>query len=114
MHFAKITRELESVGVNKKHKGFNYLRDGISVIIMYELSVDIKNVYEFLSQCYRVTPQSIERSIRYCIEYAWARGDIENIEKMFGFTVQCEKGKPTNREFMFMIADRIMFQNMDK
>ena len=66
-----------------------------------------KQLYPDLAKKYKTTPSRVERAIRHAIEVAWNRGQIETVESIFGYTVNSNKGKPTNSEFIAMIADKL-------
>ena len=69
-----------------------------------------KQLYPEIAQKYKTTPSRVERAIRHAIEVAWGRGKIEAMEKIFGYTVNASKGKPTNSEFIAMIADKLRLE----
>ena len=69
-----------------------------------------KQLYPEIAAKYRTTPSRVERAIRHAIEVAWARGQIETVESIFGYTVSTSKGKPTNSEFIAMIADKLRLE----
>ena len=105
----KISDMLHNLGVPSHIRGYQYIRDGI--VMMYEepdmLKGITKEIYPELALKYNTTTSRVERAIRHAIEVAWNRGQIEMHEKIFGYTVNSNKGKPTNSEFIAMIADRI-------
>jgi two-component system response regulator (stage 0 sporulation protein A) len=70
-----------------------------------------KELYPTIAQKYDTTPSRVERAIRHAIELAWDRGDLDKINKFFGYTISGEKGKPTNSEFIAIIADRLRLEN---
>ncbi len=70
-----------------------------------------KVLYPRIAEKYDTTPSRVERAIRHAIEVAWSRNNIETIKKFFGYTINTEKGKPTNSEFIALVADRIRLQN---
>ena len=85
-----------------------YIRDGILIIFNNEsVSLVTKEIYPQIALKYETTPSRVERAIRHAIEVSWIRGDINLMEDLFGFSVSCEKSKPTNSEFLTTIADRI-------
>lgn len=105
----KVTRVIHEIGVPAHIKGYQYLREAI---IMTTQNMEIINsitklVYPVVAKKYNTTSSRVERAIRHAIEVAWDRGDIEVIESIFGHTVQTYKGKPTNSEFIALIADKI-------
>lgn len=109
---AKVTNIIHDVGVPAHIKGYQYLRDGI---IMAVNDADIinqvtKQLYPDLAKKYRTTPSRVERAIRHAIEVAWNRGQIESMENIFGYTINSNRGKPTNSEFIAMIADKLRLE----
>ena len=109
---AKVTNIIHDVGVPAHIKGYQYLRDGI---IMAVNDVDVinqitKQLYPDLAKKYKTTPSRVERAIRHAIEVAWNRGQIESMENIFGYTVNSNRGKPTNSEFIAMIADKLRLE----
>lgn len=109
---AKVTNIIHDVGVPAHIKGYQYLRDGI---IMAVKNVDIlnqitKQLYPDLAIKYKTTPSRVERAIRHAIEVAWNRGQIESMENIFGYTINSNRGKPTNSEFIAMIADKLRLE----
>jgi len=106
---ALVTNIIHEVGVPAHIKGYKYLRDGIIMVVedIDVLNQITKQLYPDLAKKHKTTPSRVERAIRHAIEVAWNRGQIEMHEKIFGYTVNSNKGKPTNSEFIAMIADRI-------
>lgn len=109
---ARVTNIIHDVGVPAHIKGYQYLRDGI---IMSVKDVDVinqvtKQLYPDLAKKYKTTPSRVERAIRHAIEVAWNRGQIETMENIFGYTVNSNRGKPTNSEFIAMIADKLRLE----
>lgn len=109
---AKVTNIIHDVGVPAHIKGYQYLRDGI---IMAVKDVEVinqitKQLYPDLAKKYKTTPSRVERAIRHAIEVAWNRGQIESMENIFGYTVNSNRGKPTNSEFIAMIADKLRLE----
>ena len=93
-------------------KGYQYLREAILLTIedMDIINAVTKVLYPTVAKKFNTTPSRVERAIRHAIEVAWDRGDIETLQKFFGYTVSNIKGKPTNSEFIAMIADRLFLQ----
>ena len=93
-------------------KGYQYIRD--SIIMMYNDSSYIggitKQLYPEIAKKYKTTPSRVERAIRHAIEVAWNRGKMETIDELFGYTINVEKGKPTNSEFIALISDKIRLE----
>lgn len=105
----EVTRAIHEIGIPAHIKGYLYLRDAIMMVIeRVELLGGItKELYPAVAEKYKTTPSRVERAIRHAIEVAWNRGNIEVINEIFGHTVNQEKGKPTNSEFIAMVADRL-------
>ena len=104
-----ITNIIHEIGVPAHIKGYHYLREAILMVInnMDLLGGITKELYPMIAEKFNTTPSRVERAIRHAIEVAWNRGRIETINKIFGYTIHDEKGKPTNGEFIAMIADRL-------
>ena len=102
---ALVTNVIHEVGVPAHIKGYQYLRDGIIMVVedMDVLNQITKQLYPDLAKKHKTTPSRVERAIRHAIEVAWNRGEINTIENIFGYTVDSNKGKPTNSEFIAMI-----------
>jgi len=113
---AEITHVLHEVGVPAHIKGYLYLRESIDMIYHeIELLGSItKTLYPDVAKKYKTTSSRVERAIRHAIEVAWSRGNVEAISKIFGYTVNVNKSKPTNSEFIAMIADRLRLQHKNK
>jgi len=113
---AEITHVLHEVGVPAHIKGYLYLREAIDMIYHeIELLGSItKTLYPDVAKKYKTTSSRVERAIRHAIEVAWSRGNHDAITKIFGFTVNVNKSKPTNSEFIAMIADRLRLQHKNK
>lgn len=109
---ADVTNIIHEIGVPAHIKGYHYLREAILLVInnMDLLGGITKELYPMIAKKFNTTPSRVERAIRHAIEVAWNRGRIETINKIFGYTVHDEKGKPTNGEFIAMIADRLRLQ----
>lgn len=110
---AKVTNIIHKVGIPAHIKGYQYLRTAIikSIINSEIINSVTKELYPQVAKEYNTTPPRVERAIRHAIEVAWNRGEEETLQKLFGYTVQSNKGKPTNSEFIAMIADRLRLQN---
>ena len=104
---ATVTDIIHEIGVPAHIKGYQYLREAIILTIkdMEMINAVTKVLYPEVAKKFRTTPSRVERAIRHAIEVAWDRGDIEVLQKFFGYTVSNIKGKPTNSEFIAMIAD---------
>ncbi len=105
----KVTNIIHEIGVPAHIKGYQYLRDGIMMVVnnIEVINQITKQLYPDLAKKYKTTPSRVERAIRHAIEVAWNRGQIETVESIFGYTVNSNKGKPTNSEFIAMIADKL-------
>lgn len=108
----KITEILHEVGVPAHIKGYQYLRTSIIEVInnIELLGAITKELYPSIAAMYCTTPSRVERAIRHAIEVAWTRGKIETINNIFGYTIHNNKGKPTNSEFIAMIADKLRLE----
>lgn len=112
-YIEEITDIIHEIGIPAHIKGYLYLRDAISMVAEeIELLGSItKILYPRIAQKYETTPSRVERAIRHAIEVAWSRNNIETIKKFFGYTINTEKGKPTNSEFIALVADKIRLKN---
>lgn len=110
---SEITSIIHEIGVPAHIKGYFYLREAISMVVndIELLSAVTKELYPSIARRYNTTSSRVERAIRHAIEVAWSRGQIESINKIFGYTIHNEKGKPTNSEFIAMVADRLRLKN---
>jgi two-component system response regulator (stage 0 sporulation protein A) len=108
----KITKIIQEIGVPAHIKGYLYLREAIHMVIddMDYLGAVTKELYPSVAEKFNTTPSRVERAIRHAIEVAWNRGKIDTIDKIFGYTVNNNKGKPTNSEFIALIADKIRLE----
>lgn len=106
---AEITNIIHEIGVPAHIKGYLYLREAIQMVVndIELLSAVTKELYPSIAKKYNTTASRVERAIRHAIEVAWSRGKVETINKIFGYTVHNDKGKPTNSEFIAMIADKL-------
>ncbi|MCD8510110.1 MAG: sporulation transcription factor Spo0A [Bacillus sp. (in: Bacteria)] len=110
---ASITSIIHEIGVPAHIKGYMYLREAITMVYNdIELLGSITKVlYPDIAKKYNTTASRVERAIRHAIEVAWSRGNIESISKMFGYTVSVSKAKPTNSEFIAMVADKLRIEH---
>ncbi|MCO7176607.1 sporulation transcription factor Spo0A [Sporolactobacillus kofuensis] len=110
---ASITDIIHEIGVPAHIKGYMYLREAISMVYHdIELLGSITKVlYPDIAKKYKTTPSRVERAIRHAIEVAWSRGNVESISNLFGYTVSMSKAKPTNSEFIAMVADKLRIEN---
>lgn len=108
-----VTDMIHEVGVPAHIKGYQYLRDAIMMVIEEPemLNSITKILYPTIAKRNQTTPSRVERAIRHAIEVAWSRGNMEIINTLFSYTVSTGKGKPTNSEFIALIADKIRLQN---
>ncbi len=106
---AVVTDIIHEIGVPAHIKGYQYLREAIILTIndMDMINAVTKVLYPEVAKKFATTPSRVERASRHAIEVAWDRGDIETLQKFFGYTVSNIKGKPTNSEFIAMIADNL-------
>jgi len=104
-----VTDMIHEIGVPAHIKGYQYLREAImmSVEDTTMLSSITKILYPTIAKKFATTPSRVERAIRHAIEVAWSRGRMETLDTLFGYTINTGKGKPTNSEFIALIADRI-------
>ena len=104
-----VTDMIHEIGVPAHIKGYQYLREAImmSVNDIEMLSSITKVLYPTIAEKYDTTPSRVERAIRHAIEVAWNRGRMETLNALFGYTISTGKGKPTNSEFIALIADKI-------
>lgn len=108
----EVTNIIHEIGIPAHIKGYLYLREAIMMVIhrVDLLSGVTKELYPSIASKYKTTPSRVERAIRHAIEVAWSRGNVDVINNIFGHTVNRERGKPTNSEFIAMVADRLRMQ----
>ena len=106
---ADVTDIIHEIGVPAHIKGYQYIREGIIMAIedINMMNYITKLLYPTIAKKYKTTSSSVERAIRHAIEVAWSRGKVELLEEMFGYTISSGKGKPTNSEFIALIADKL-------
>jgi len=109
---SRITAIIHEIGVPAHIKGYQYLREAIMIAVndMDVINAVTKVLYPAVAKAFNTTPSRVERAIRHAIEVAWDRGDLETLQHYFGYTVNSAKGKPTNSEFIALIADRLQLQ----
>ena len=109
---ALVTNVIHEVGVPAHIKGYQYLREAIIMVVnnINMINQITKELYPEIAYKYNTTPSRVERAIRHAIEVAWGRGDQKMVESIFGYTVNAQKGKPTNSEFIAMIADKLRLE----
>lgn len=107
-----VTEIIHEIGVPAHIKGYQYLREAIMMAVedVEMLNSITKILYPTIAEKFKTTPSRVERAIRHGIEVAWSRGRSETLESLFGYTISAGKGKPTNSEFIALIADRIRLQ----
>ena len=105
----KVTNVIHEIGVPAHIKGYQYLRDGIMMVVnnIEVINQITKQLYPDLAKKYKTTPSRVERAIRHAIEVAWDRGDVDILNSYFGYTIHNSRGKPTNSEFIAMISDKL-------
>lgn len=105
----QVTAVIHEVGVPAHIKGYQYVREAIVITVqdMEVINAVTKVLYPEVARRFNTTPSRVERAVRHAIEVAWDRGDLETLQRYFGYTVSNAKGKPTNSEFIAMIADKI-------
>ena len=110
---SQITKIIHQIGVPAHIKGYQYLRTAIMMAIEDTNIINsvTKILYPSVAQKYSTTSSRVERAIRHAIEVAWDRGDIDTLNMYFGYTIQTNRGKPTNSEFIAMIADNLRLKN---
>lgn len=104
-----VTDMIHEIGVPAHIKGYQYLREAIMLSVNNNemLNCITKVLYPTIAKKYETTPSRVERAIRHAIEVAWSRGRMETLDALFGYTINTGKGKPTNSEFIALIADKI-------
>ncbi len=109
---ALVTGIIHEIGVPAHIKGYQYLREAIIIAVndMDVINAITKVLYPQVAKTFQTTPSRVERAIRHAIEVAWDRGDLETLQRFFGYTVSSTKGKPTNSEFIALIADKLQLQ----
>ena len=107
-----VTSVIHEIGVPAHIKGYQYLRDAIIMCVndMDLLNSITKALYPSIAKKYVTTPSRVERALRHAIEVAWSRGKMDTIYSLFGYTINSGKGKPTNSEFVALIADKIRLE----
>ncbi|HJC49460.1 MAG TPA: sporulation transcription factor Spo0A [Candidatus Anaerostipes avistercoris] len=107
-----VTNMIHEIGVPAHIKGYQYLRDSI-IMAVYDMDIlnsITKQLYPAIAEKFHTTSSRVERAIRHAIEVAWGRGKMDTIDALFGYTVHAGKGKPTNSEFIALIADKIRLE----
>ena len=108
----EITNIMHDIGVPAHIRGHQYLREAIVLSVHNQelLGAVTKNLYPSVADTYKTTPSRVERAIRHAIEVAWSRGRLDTLQNVFGYTINVTKGKPTNSEFIAMIADKMKLE----
>ena len=109
----QVTELILQIGIPAHIKGYHFVR---SAIIMAVESPDTINaitkiVYPTIAKMYQTSPSRVERAIRHAIEVAWDRGDVDTLNSIFGYSINSNKGKPTNSEFIAMLSDKLRLKN---
>ena len=109
----KVSNLLHNLGIPSHIRGYQYIRDGILMIYNNEKYINFitKEIYPELAIKYNTTPSRVERAIRHAIEISWERGDVDLMEDLFGHSVDFERSKPTNAEYLNTLADRMRLNN---
>lgn len=104
-----VTKIIRDLGIPAHIKGYQYIREGILMAIedINMMNYITKLLYPSIAKKYKTTSSSVERAIRHAIEVAWNRGKVELLEEMFGYSISTGEGKPTNSEFIALIADKL-------
>jgi len=110
----EVTRMIHQMGVPAHVKGYQYLRDAIVNVVtdVSLLGAVTKELYPMIAAKYQTTPSRVERAIRHAIELAWDRGNVDFMNRFFGYTINVDRGKPTNSEFVAMVADKLRMSIM--
>ena len=113
---AQVTKVIHQIGVPAHIKGYQYLRTSIMMVMKTGDIINsvTKTLYPTVAKMYSTTSSRVERAIRHAIEVAWSRGKVDTIDELFGYTVHNGKGKPTNSEFVALIADKIRLEQKMK
>ncbi|MDO4647838.1 MAG: sporulation initiation factor Spo0A C-terminal domain-containing protein [Eubacteriales bacterium] len=113
---SRITVMIQRVGIPAHIKGYRYLRDAISMVVEDPEMMEsvTKILYPSIAKKNGTTAERVERAIRHAIEVGWDRGKTEVLEELFGYTVEANKGKPTNSEFIAMLSDKIRIEQKSR
>ena len=108
----EITKMIHTLGMPAHVLGYEYTREAILIALGNKdiLRSMTKELYPAVAKVFDTTPSRVERAIRHVVELAWDRGDLDTIQKFFGFTVSSKKGKPTNSEFLSALADHLRLE----
>lgn len=110
---ANITSVIHEIGVPAHIKGYLYLREAITMVYneVDLLGAITKTLYPRIAEKFKTTPSRVERAIRHAIEVAWSRGNMDSIRSLFGYTINVSKAKPTNSEFIAIVADKLRIEH---
>lgn len=113
---SQVTDMIHEIGIPAHIKGYHYLRDAILMAIddMDVLNAITKVLYPTVAKKHQTTSSRVERAIRHAIEVAWSRGKLDTLDRLFGYTVSNGKGKPTNSEFIALVADTIRLKSKNR
>lgn len=108
----RVTDLIHELGVPANLKGYRFLRDAISLSVMNMdvMNAVTKELYPAIAEINSTTPSKVERAIRHAIEVVWRKGNLDKLEELFGFTIREDKGKPTNSNFIAIIADKLRLE----
>ena len=112
----EITTLLHDIGIPAHIRGYQYIREALNLVYndIEILNSITKGLYPTIAIKFKTTASRVERAIRHAIEIAWVRGNIETITKIFSYTISYNKAKPTNSEFIAMIADKLRLKHRKK
>ena len=111
----RVTSVISEIGIPAHIKGYQYLRNAIMMSIKTPDAINAvtKIIYPTIAKMYETSPSRVERAIRHAIEVAWSRGNIDTLDSLFGYSVDDNRGKPTNSEFIAIVADFIRLESME-
>ena len=109
----EITRLLHGLGMPSHIKGYRYIREGIRLVYKNEVTYKASNLYTRVADIFGTTSSRVEKSIRYAIEISWNRANWDLMEEIFGYSVDVNKSKPTNSEYIMTIVDRLSLTYMN-
>jgi len=109
----QVTESILEIGIPAHVKGYHYVRSAIMLAVTDPEAINAvtKIIYPTVAKQYKTSPSRVERAIRHAIEVAWDRGDVDVLNSIFGYSISSSRGKPTNSEFIAMIADRLRLRN---
>lgn len=108
----RVTKLIHDIGIPAHIKGYHYLREAITLAIkdMSIINSVTKILYPDVAKTFKTTSSRVERAIRHAVEIAWDRGDVNKLQQIFGYTISNSKGKPTNSEFISILADKLRLE----